>query len=148
MLTLMINKCLSFQDLEKLIDEKCLLNMVNNLLWIKKERRDRVVEGDVKVLEGDLKVGEGEERVAEVEEMEYRRGKEFSEKMRRGEEVWREMWGREIKSREESKLLINSKLQVNLKEQGCLLRQVCSFQLSTSLHLEICGGRSWCITSS
>lgn len=77
-----------FQDLESLLVEKNTLNMVTDFLWIKKEGGERVLE--------------------EID-------KQGDDRMRRGEELWREMWRREIELRKESKMLNNLNFQVSYK---------------------------------
>ena len=74
-----------FKDLEQLITEKCVLNLVTEILWTKKEKGD---DGA-----GQAEVGKGE-------------GK-------KEEDDWMEVWGRERRRNFRMHQISNDKLQVN-----------------------------------
>jgi hypothetical protein len=73
--------------------------MVTDFLWIKKEGGERVLE--------------------EID-------KQGDDRMRRGEELWREMWRREIELRKESKMLNGLNIQVSYR----IFEKVCSTSMS------------------
>ena len=97
-----------------MICDKNILNMVSDFLWIKKERREILLDLDEgKVEEDESDINRGEKLLGE-EEIINRKWKERIEKMKRGEELWKEMWGKEIQKREEDQLFNKVKVQVRI----------------------------------
>ena len=95
--------------------------MVSDFLWIKKERREILLDLDEgKVEEAESDINRGEKLLGE-EEIINRKWKERIEKMKRGEELWKEMWGKEIQKREEDQLFNKVKVQVRIRhlKQSC-----------------------------
>ena len=91
-----------FKDLEKLITEKCVLNLVTEILWTKKEKRDDV--------ERQAEVGKGE-------------GK-------KEEDDWMEVWGRERRRNFRMIQISNDKLQVNLTVNIVILMKKVNYYFS------------------
>ena len=119
-----------------MIGEDHVLNLVNNLIWIKreshvKEERKEKEEGYEEYKRGDRENGKQEnmegagdteegdfekeiEKIEKGEEKEdeKKRDDRGRENWRKGEKLWLEMWAVEMKKREEERIFKNAKFEV------------------------------------
>ena len=85
---------LFFKELEKLIKDDFVFGLVTDLLLINKEKAEQEDEGDEK-----SRTMEEENEEDFKKSKEDRKDMSFNRGRRKGEELWFEMWGKELEHR-------------------------------------------------